>query len=179
MSIRCAVVASLIFASSTALAQTTTAALTEVSPAMDSRFSVEASLQAHSVAGNGSPWLGVAAAFRFLNWADLGLRGFVPVAHTVDQSTYAIQGFARARMASTKYTAFFFEPDYAQNFYNFLPFNSYGLALGSLTRVTPGISVGVLGGVEVANVIIDSIGLERHKGSIVYPKVALLADLAF
>jgi hypothetical protein len=179
MSIRCAVAAFLIFASSIALAQTTAASLTEVSPAIDSRFSVEGSLQAHSVAGNGSPWLGVAAAYHLLTWADFGLRGFVPIAHTVDQSTYAIQGFARARLASAKYTTFFFEPDYAQNFYNFLPFNSYGLALGSLSRLTPGISVGVSGGIEVANVIIDSIGLERHKGSFVYPKVAFLAELAF
>lgn len=162
-----------------AFAQTSTTYLNDVSPAKLSNWRVEGSVQAHSVAGNGSPWIGVAGSYRVRDWASLGLRGFVPLAKTVDKSTYAIQAFGRARIASAKYTEFFIEPDYAQNFFNFLPFNSYGFAFGSLSRLTPGIAVGVAGGIEVASVVIDSIGLERRNGLFVYPKVALLADFSF
>lgn len=169
---------SLIF-SSIASAQTSTTYLNEVSPASPSKWTVEGSVQAHSVAGKASPWLGVSGSYRLRPWASLGLRGFVPFSMTVDKSTYAIQAFGRARIASAKYTEFFIEPDYAQNFFNFLPFNSYGLAVGSLSRLTPGLSVGVAGGIEVASVVVDSIGLERRSGLFVYPKVALLAGFNF
>lgn len=162
-----------------AFAQTSTTYLSEVSPASPSKWTIEGSVQAHSVAGKASPWLGVAGSYHLRPWASLGMRGFVPLSMTVDKSTYAIQAFARARLASAKYTEFFVEPDYAQNFFNFLPFNSYGLALGSLSRVTPGIAVGISGGVEVASVVVDSLGLERRSGMFVYPKVALLADFNF
>jgi hypothetical protein len=69
--------------------------------------------------------------------------------------------------------------DFAQNFFNFLPFTSYGLAAGSLSRITPELSVGFMGGIEVAGVVVDSVGLERRNSLFVYPKVALLADFAF
>lgn len=181
MNFRCAIAAPLLLLSSIALAQTqSTASLNDVSPAAPtSRFSVGGSLQAHSVAGKGSPWLGIAAGYRVLNWAELGLRGFLPIEETVDKSTYAIQAFARATVMRANYTSLFLEPDYSENFYRFQPFNSYGLSLGGLSRVTPGISLGLSGGVEVANVVLDSIGIEHRKGSFVYPKVALLAELAF
>jgi hypothetical protein len=179
MSIHSALAILLACFSSLALAQTSEAYLTDIAPAAPSRWKVEGAIQAHSVAGNGSPWLGVAGAYNLVDWGSLGLRGFVPLAHTVDESTYAIQFFGRARLASAKYTDFFTEVDFAQNFFNFLPFTSYGLAVGSLTRLTPELSVGFLGGLEVAGVVIDSVGLERRNSLFVYPKVALLADLAF
>ena len=180
MNFRSALAAPLMLISSLALAQSNTASLIEVSPATENtHFSVEGSLQAHSVAGKGSPWVGIAAAYHLLNWAELGLRGFLPLNETVDKSTYAIQALARATIIRAKYTSFFLEPDYSQNFYRFQPFNSYGLAVGGLSRVTPGISLGLSGGVEVASVVLDSIGIERRNASFVYPKVALLADLAF
>jgi hypothetical protein len=165
--------------SSLALAQTSEAYLTDVAPTVQSKWKVEGVVQAHSVAGNGSPWIGVAGAYKLVDWGYLGLRGFVPLAHTVDESTYAIQFFGRARLTSTRYTEFFTEVDFAQNFFNFLPFTSYGVAVGSLSRITPGFSVGFFGGLEMATVVIDSIGLERRNSFFIYPKVALLADFAF
>jgi hypothetical protein len=179
MSVHSALAVLLACFSSLALAQTSEAYLTDISPPLRSKWRVEGAVQAHSVAGNGSPWIGVAGAYELVDWGSLGVRGFVPVAHTVDESTYALQLFGRARLASAKYTDFFAEADFAQNFFNFLPFTSYGLAVGSLSRITPGLSVGFLGGLEVAGVVIDSVGLERRNSLFVYPKVALLADFAF
>jgi hypothetical protein len=144
-----------------------------------SHWSLEGSLQAHSVAGAASPWLGIAGEYRLLNPVSLGLRGFLPVAKTVDNSTYSVQGFARARMLQGNYTDFFFEPEYSANFYNFVPFYSYGAALGTLTRVLPGLSVGVLGGIELAHEVIDSVGLEERGDLIVYPKISFLANFNF
>ena len=144
-----------------------------------SHWSVESEIQAHSVAGPASPWLGVAAAYRILDSLQGGLRGFVPLSHTVDDSTYAIQGYFRLRLSHSPTTTLFVEPEYSENFYNFIPFGSYGLSIGALTRVERGLSVGIIAGLEGAQVVIDSVGLENESGLIVYPKVGLLANLNF
>lgn len=56
-----------------------------------SRWMVEGSVQAHSVAAEASPWIGIAAQYRILNSMNIGIRGFLPVSKTVDTSTYEIQ----------------------------------------------------------------------------------------
>ena len=167
--------------SGSVLAQTSTTKVYDEVPAPKnmSRWSVEGDLQAHSVAGQGSPWLGIAGQYRIINWLGVGLRGFVPMSHTVDQSSYSIEGFSRVRFVQASGTDFFAEPSYAVNFYDFNPRTSYGLALGALSRITSGLSVGVSGGVELARYVVDSIGVENRSEYVVYPKVAFLANFNF
>jgi hypothetical protein len=141
-----------------------------------SKWNLEGTLQAHSVAGPASPWLGISGAYRVFEPLNLGVRGFVPLAHTVDDATYAIQGFVRLRVRHGLNTDLFLEAEGGENFYDFTPFTSYGLALGALTRVTPNLRVGITGGIEVANVVIDSIGLEDESGPVIYPKIGLIAN---
>jgi hypothetical protein len=144
-----------------------------------SRWTMEANAQAQSVAGAGSPWLGIAGAYQFFEALSLGVRGFVPLSHTVDTSTYSLQGYARLRAIRGLQTDFIIEPDFAVNFYSFAPRMSYGVAIGALNRFSPGLSVGILGGVEFAHYVLDSVGLEERSDLIVYPKVSLVADFNF
>lgn len=160
-------------------ATTNSSSMTAEAPRTLSRWSVEGSVQAHSVAGTASPWVGLAGAYRLNPYLKMGLRGFLPVATTVDNSTYALQAFLRFRVSHGDNTDFFIEPDFAENFYRFLPFSSYGIAVGALNRVLPDLSVGIMGGVEFARVVLDSYGLENRADLIVYPKIALLADFTF
>jgi len=153
--------------------------LTAPTPHLPSRWSVEGSVQAHSVAGTASPWVGLAGSYRINSYTNAGLRGFLPVATTVDNSCYALQAFLRFRVAHGENTDFFIEPDFAENFYRFLPFSSYGIAFGALNRVSADLSVGIMGGVEFARVVLDSYGLENRSDLIAYPKIALLADFNF
>jgi len=142
-----------------------------------SHWNVETQIQAHSVAGPASPWLGIGAAYKFYDFVDLGLRGYVPLAHTVDDATYGIQGYLRFRVYNGKSTDFFTEIEGSENFYDFIPFTSYGASVGALTRVTQSLRVGVAGGAEITNVVIDSIGLENESSLVVYPKVGLIANI--
>jgi hypothetical protein len=97
----------------------------------------------------------------------------------VDSSTYEIQALMRFRLYHGDNTDLFLEPDFAENFYKFLPFSSYGLSAGVLNRLSADFSVGMMAGLEVARVVLDSFGLEDRNGFIVYPKIALLADFNF
>ncbi len=144
-----------------------------------SAWAMEGLVQAHSVAGPGSPWLGIAGSYSLLDWANVGMRGFLPISQTVDESTYSLQAFVRARVARSNFTHMFIESDFAQNFYEFLPFSSYGLGIGVISQMAPRIGVGVIGGVEVAGVVLDSVGLEHRNSLFVYPKVSLLANFGF
>jgi hypothetical protein len=145
----------------------------------NSRWSLEATVQAHSVAGPSSPWVGLGPLFRVFDAAQLGLRGFVPIVKPFDQSTYSLQCFIRARVLHGEKTDLFVEPEYAENFYTVLPFSSFGLAIGAVNRIRQDLSVGVSGGVEMAKVVVDSIGLERRSTWIIYPKISLLANFNF
>lgn len=160
-------------------APSSSAELTAPVPHLPSRWAVEGSIQAHSVAGTASPWVGLAGTFRINPALHVGLRGFLPVATTVDNSSYEIQAFLRFRVSHGENTDFFIEPDFAENFYRFIPFTSYGIAFGALNRLRPDLSVGIMGGVEFARVVLDSYGLENRSDLIVYPKIALLADFNF
>jgi hypothetical protein len=148
-------------------------------PGFTSRWSIEGDIQAQSVAGPASPWLGLAGAYRIFDPVTLGLRGYLPLSHSVDTSTYALQIYSRLRVVHGVNTDFFCEPSLSEDFYGLLPFNSYGLAIGALTRVAPGLSVGMSGGLEVARVVVDSSGIENENGFVVYPKIGLLANFNF
>lgn len=141
-----------------------------------SRWSLEGSLQAHSVAGPSSPWMGFGPLFRTSESTQLGLRGFVPVTQPFDKSIYSLQSFLRIRLHHGANTDLFLEPDFALNFYTMLPFSSYGLAVGVLNRISPDFSIGMSGGLETAEVVIDSIGLERRNTPIVYPKITVFTN---
>jgi hypothetical protein len=144
-----------------------------------SRWNLEGDIQAHSVAGPASPWLGIGGAYRIFEPITLGLRGFVPLSHTVDNATYALQTYIRYRVVHGLNTDLFLEPEYSENFYNFIPFGSFGLSVGALTRVGPGLSVGLMGGIEVAQVVVDSVGLETENGLVLYPKIGFITNLNF
>lgn len=144
-----------------------------------SRWNVEGDIQAHSVAGPASPWLGIGGAYKIFEPLNLGFRGFLPLSHTVDNATYALQGYFRYRVVHGLNTDLFIEPEYSENFYNFIPFGSFGLSVGALTRVGPGLSVGLMGGVEVAQVVVDSVGLETENGLVLYPKIGFLTNFNF
>lgn len=144
-----------------------------------SRWSVEGLLQAQSVAGPGSPWMGLGGAYNLLRSTQVGIRGFLPASGVVDKSTYAVQGYARVRVVHGARTDLFFEPSYGHNFYNFIPFGSYGLSAGVTNQILPGLRVGLMGGVEVARVVIDSVGLEKRSDEIAYPKIAAISSFTF
>jgi hypothetical protein len=140
------------------------------------RWTIEGILQAQSVAGAASPWIGIGVDVHLLSSLSAGLRGFVPTSQTVDNSTYSIQTPVRLRVYHGTSTDFVLEGEYAVNFYNFIPFTSFGGAIGVTNRFKPGLNIGILGGIELAHVVIDSIGLEDRDTLIVYPKIALVAD---
>ena len=144
-----------------------------------SRLSVGAMVQAHSVSNTSSPWFGISANYKIFNRVRVGLRGFVPMSQPVDKSTYSVQAFSQIKCAVAGRNQFFVEPDYAVNFYDFLPFESTGAAIGVLNHVSPGMSVGVSGGVELSKTILDSIGLERVSNYVVYPKIGLISNFYF
>lgn len=173
--------AGLIAGTSAALGETSAATTSQmaVSVKKPSRWSAEGAVQAHSVAGSASPWVGVGVAYRVSDSANVGVRGFLPVAKTVDTSAYAIQALMRFRVSHGNNTDLFVEPDFAENFYKFLPFSSFGLGVGALNRVSSDLSVGIMGGFEFAHVVLDSYGLEHRSDLIMYPKIALLADFNF
>lgn len=145
----------------------------------NSRVAIGAMAQAHSVSNTSSPWFGISASYRFTKHIAVGMRGFLPMSRPVDKSTYAIQAFSRIFCEHVGQNRFFFEPDYAMNFYDFIPFQSAGAAIGVLNRVDSEMSVGVTGGVEVAKTIVDSIGLEHVSNLVVYPKIGLVSDFYF
>jgi hypothetical protein len=147
--------------------------------AYQSRWSLEGEVQAQSVAGPSSPWFGAAGFYRLWDPLQIGLRGFLPLAKTVDKSSYAIQTVARLRLVHSLYSDLLFEPEYAINVYQLIPFSSYGTSLVVMNRLSSGLSVGVLGGIEMARVVLDSYGLERENRTVVYPKVAFLANFNF
>ena len=146
---------------------------------VESRWSAEADIQAHSVAGQGSPWVGVAAAYKLSETFQLGLRGFMPASRPVDESTYSAQLFGRWRFRRGQKTDLFLEPEVAENFYHFAPWPSAGLAVGALNRFSPGLGFGVIGGIECAHFVLDSMGIEERTDLIVYPKVSLIANFIF
>jgi len=148
----------------------------EPTSSLNSRWSIEGSFQAHSVAGPSSPWMGFGPLFRIFDSTQLGIRGFVPVNKAFDNSTYSLQSFLRLRLCHGTRTDLFIEPDYAMNFYTLLPFSSYGLAVGALNRINQDFAVGVSGGIESAQVVVDSIGLERRNTWIIYPKISFFAN---
>jgi hypothetical protein len=175
------VIGSSAFAATTSSQTSNATRVTDEAPAPTtySRWTIEGAYQAHSVAGASSPWLGIGGGFRVIDWINLGLRGFVPMSHPVDQSSYALQTFGRFRFVHANDTDFFVEPAFSENFYNFQPNPSYGLSVGVLNRINNGFSVGLIGGLEFAKYVIDSVGLEVRNDYIVYPKVALIADFNF
>ncbi len=144
-----------------------------------SRWNIEGDIQAHSVAGPASPWLGIGGAYKIFEPMDLGIRGFLPLSHTVDNATYALQSYLRFRVIRGLNTRLFLEPEYSENFYNLIPFGSLGLSIGTLTRIAPGLSVGITGGIEIAQVVVDSVGLENESGFVAYPKIGFLTDFNF
>ncbi len=144
-----------------------------------SRISVEAMAQAHSVANTSSPWVGLGANYEFNQRVSLGLRGFVPMSQPVDQSTYSVQAYSRIFLRSFRTNEFFFEPDYALNFYKLYPFQSAGGAVGVLNHISQDIAVGASGGLETAHYVIDSVGLERTSNFVVYPKIGFISDFYF
>ena len=144
-----------------------------------SRWSAEADVQAHSVAGEGSPWVGVAVARQFTEKLQVGVRGFMPASRPVDESTYAAQIFGRYRFRRGESTDLFFEPEFAENFYHFAPWPTAGIAVGALNRYSPGLGFGVTGGFECAHFVLDSMGIEERSDLIVYPKVSLIASFIF
>ena len=144
-----------------------------------SRWSAEADVQAHSVAGEGSPWVGVAVARQFSEKLQVGVRGFMPASRPVDESTYAAQLFGRYRLRRGESTDIFFEPEFAENFYHFAPWPTAGIAVGAMNRYSPGLGFGVTGGFECAHFVLDSMGIEERSDLIIYPKVSLIASFIF
>ncbi len=166
-------------ASAAASANATEMSLPRREVSNPSRLSIGAIIQAHSVSNTSSPWFGISASYKIFHRVSLGLRGFVPMSQPVDKSTYAAQAFSRISCVEVRQNDFYVEPDYALNFYDFVPFQSIGGAVGVLDRVSPGLSIGAAGGVELSKTILDSIGLERVSNYRVYPKVALLTNFYF
>ncbi len=144
-----------------------------------SKWSAEGQLLAGSVSGPASPWFGLGGAYQFFSSLGFGLRGYLPVSQPVDKSSYAIQAFARERLTHNASTELFIEPDYSENFYTFIPYASYGLAVGFLTQLQQNLSIGLLGGIELSQVVIDSIGVEDEANLVVYPKIGFLAKFDF
>ena len=144
-----------------------------------SPWSLEANIQAHSVAGPSSPWIGLGPLFTIVDSAKIGLRGFVPLTKPFDKSTYALQIFSRFCLARGENSEFFIEPSFAENFYTVLPFSSVGLGVGATDRVNSNLSVGISGGIEVSRVVVDSVGLERRDSLIIYPKISFLTNFNF
>jgi hypothetical protein len=144
-----------------------------------SHWNIEGDIQAHSVAGSASPWLGMAAAYRVFESLNLGLRGFLPLSQTVDKATYALQTYARYRVFHGSDTDLFLEPEFSENFFDLIPFGSYGLSVGVLNHLSKSLSVGLMGGIEVAQVVVDSVGVENETGLVVYPKIGVLTNFNF
>lgn len=96
----------------------------------------------------------------------------------VDESVYSIRAFSRLSLNQRK-IQLYLEPGFAVNFSEFVPFTSGGLYFGAINHITRDLGIGLSGGVEMAKVVIDSLGIEDRKSYVVYPKVGVLGQFKY